>query len=240
VVASIATTALLTPATSSAAGGAMFAPSVVSAPQITGDVAVGGSASTSTGSWSGSDPLSYAYQWEDCLTTCSVIAGATTARYAPGASDLGQRLRVVVIASNDAGSATAVSPTTAPVAPTASSLRSGLRAQLVPPDPTLTVAIELQTRGYELPFRALTPGDLVVDWYLGKHPSITGPRAGLVLVASGSTRFHRAHRSQITIKPTRRGRRLVRLSRSLSVTAVATFAPEESARISAAKEFKLS
>ena len=97
--ASIATTMLLTPAISSAAGGDTLAPSVVSAPQITGDVAVGGSASTSTGSWSGSDPLSYAYQWEDCSTTCSVIAGATTARYVPGASDLGQRLRVVVTAS---------------------------------------------------------------------------------------------------------------------------------------------
>jgi hypothetical protein len=240
VVASIVTTVLLTPAISSAAAGDTLAPSVVSAPRITGDVAVGGSATASTGSWSGSDPLSYAYQWEDCSTTCSVLAGATQARYVPGASDLGQRLQVVVTASNDAGSATAVSPTSAPVAPTASSLRSGLGAQLVPPDPTLTVAIGLQTRGYELPFRAVTPGDLAVDWYLGKHPKITGPKRGLVLVASGSTRFHQAHKGQITIKPTRRGRRLVRRSRSLSVTAVATFTPDESVRIVATKVFKLS
>jgi hypothetical protein len=240
VVASIATTVLLTPAISSATGGDTLAPSVVSAPRVTGDVAVGGSATTSTGSWSGSDPLSYAYQWDDCSTTCTVIAGATAARYVPGASDFGQRLRVVVTASNAVGSATAMSPMTAPVAPAASSLRSGLRAQLVPPDLTLTVAIELQTGGYELPFRALTRGDLVVDWYLGRHPLITGPKAGLVLVASGSARLHQAHKSHITIKPTRRGRRLVRRSRSLSVTAVATFSPDESVRISATKEFKLS
>jgi hypothetical protein len=110
----------------------------------------------------------------------------------------------------------------------------------VPRDPALTVAIELQTRGYELPFRALTPGRLAVYWYLGSHARLTGPKAGLVRVASGSTRFRVARKSQITINPTRRGRRLVQRSRSLSITAVATFTPDESDRVSATEEFKLS
>lgn len=235
----MAATLLLTPAIALAAGDA-GAPSVVSAPQITGDVAVGGAVSTSTGSWAGSQPRSFAYQWKECSHSCSVIPGATAASFVPEASDLGRRLEVIVTASNAVGSATAVSPRTALVAPSASSLRAGLGAALVPPDPTLTVAIGLQTRGYELPFRALTPGRLVIDWYLGKHPRLTGPKPGLVLVASGSTRFHEAHKSQITIKATRRGRRLVRRSRSLSMTAVATFTPEESDRVTATKEFKLS
>jgi len=237
--ASIAAGALLTPGVARAAADDL-APSPLSLPQITGDIAVGGAVATSTGSWSGSAPQSYAYQWEDCSTTCTVIAGATGARYVVGASDLGRRLRVLVTATNDAGSATAVSPKTAPVAPSSSSLRAGLGKALVPRDPALTVAIELQTRGYELPFRALTPGRLAVYWYLGSHPRLSGPKAGLVRVASGSTRFRVARQSQITIKPTRRGRRLVRRSRSLSITAVATFTPDESDRVSATKEFKLS
>ena len=169
-----------------------------------------------------------------------MIPGATAANFVPEASDLGRRLEVIVTASNAVGSATAATPLTAAVAPSASSLDAGLRASLVPPDPTLTVAIGLQTGGYGLPFRALTPGRLVVRWYLGKHPRLTGPKPGLVLVASGSTRFREAHKSQIMIKPTRRGRRLVRRSRSLSITAVATFTPKESDRVAATKEFRLS
>jgi hypothetical protein len=134
----------------------------------------------------------------------------------------------------------AVSPTTAPVPPSSSSIATGLAEALVPRDPTVTVAIELQTRGYTMPFGALTPGRLAVDWYLGSHPKLTGPRAGLVRVASGSTRFRAARKGQITITPTRRGRRLVRRSRLLSITALGTFTPDGSAPISATKVFKLS
>lgn len=66
------------------------------------------------------------------------------------------------------------------------------------------------------------------------------PSSASLRVASGSTRFRVARKSQITIKPTRRGRRVVRRSRSLSITAVATFTPDESDPVSATREFKLS
>jgi subtilisin family serine protease len=46
---------------------------------------------------------------------CHAVAGATSESYAMGAADLGSRLRVRVTASNEAGSATAVSDATAPV-----------------------------------------------------------------------------------------------------------------------------
>jgi hypothetical protein len=237
--ASIAASALFAPGIAAASADDL-APSPLSPPRITGDVAVGGSVATSTGAWAGSAPQSYAYQWEDCSTTCSMIEGATGPSYVPGAGDLGRRLQVIVTATNHAGSASAVSPKTAPVAPSSATLQAGLGKALVPRDPALTVAIELQTVGYELPFRVLTPGRLAVDWYLGWHPKLTGPKAGLVRVASGSARFRVPRKSQITIKPTRRGRRLVRRSRSVSITAVATFTPDESNRVSATKEFKLS
>jgi hypothetical protein len=237
--ASIAASALLEPGIAAASGDDL-APSPLSPPRITGDVAVGGSVVTSTGSWAGAEPQSYAYQWEDCTATCRAIAGGAGASYVPGASDLGRRLQVTVTATNNAGSATAVSRTTARVAPSSATLRAGLGKALAPRDRALTVAIELQTSGYELPFRALTPGRLVVDWYLGSHPKLTGPRAGLIRVASGSSRFRVARRGQVTIRPTRRGRRVVRRSRSLSITAVATFMPDASDPVSTTKEFKLS
>src|SRR5439155_272892 len=58
------------------------------------------------GSWSGT-PTSYAYRWRRCDasgTSCAPIAGANARSYTLRAGDLGARLRVIVVASNAAGS----------------------------------------------------------------------------------------------------------------------------------------
>ncbi|MHB1836742.1 MAG: hypothetical protein ACYCXW_17470, partial [Solirubrobacteraceae bacterium] len=50
-----------------------------------------------------SAPITYSYQWQDCDpsgTTCSSIKGATDQTYTPTASDIGQTLRVLEVASN--------------------------------------------------------------------------------------------------------------------------------------------
>ncbi len=70
---------------------------------------VGTEMTVSTGTWSYS-PLSYSYQWEDCTgSTCAVIPGATNQGYTPRYGDEGKTLKVLVTATNDAGSATIVS-----------------------------------------------------------------------------------------------------------------------------------
>lgn len=235
----VSLTALIVSPTLARADSNPLAPSNLSLPKISGDLAVDGTLSSSTGSWSGSELLAYSYQWEHCQATCSSIPGATTATYAPTTGDLGQRLRVIVTASNSTDSASARSWLTIRVAPAGAQVQAGLLTQLVPPDPPLTIAIELQTRGYELPFKVLTPGRVVVDWYLGPHPNVTAP-AGLILVASGAARFRRIHESQVKIKPTRRGRALIQQSSSLALTAVATFTPEQSLRVSAVSTFNFS
>jgi phosphatidylinositol-3-phosphatase len=99
---------------------AVTPPTNVSAPGISGTPQQGGQLSATTGSWTGTDPISYAYQWQTCGpdgATCADIAGATTSVYTPSAADVGNRLRVTVTATNDAGTGSATSDSTAPVAP---------------------------------------------------------------------------------------------------------------------------
>jgi hypothetical protein len=100
------------------------APSSTSPPAISGTAQQGQTLSTSTGSWSGTTPMSYAYQWQRCNssgTSCSPVAGATGSSYLLASADVGSTMRVSVTASNAAGSATASSVATAVVAAGSSS-----------------------------------------------------------------------------------------------------------------------
>ncbi len=89
------------------------APVNTAVPAISGTAQQGRTLSATTGTWSHS-PSSYGYQWQDCASSCTNIAGATASTYTLGASDVGEKVDVVVTAGNSAGSASATSaPTTA-------------------------------------------------------------------------------------------------------------------------------
>ena len=78
-------------------------PSNTSAPTITGTAKQGQVLAASPGSWSGSTPISYSYQWQDCSSlggACSNIAGATASTYTLASSDVGNTIVVIVTASN--------------------------------------------------------------------------------------------------------------------------------------------
>lgn len=63
-----------------------------------------------SGTWSGSLPITYAYQWKRCNRTagaCRVVRGATHLVFSPGRRDVGHRLRVVVTATNVVGAMSA-------------------------------------------------------------------------------------------------------------------------------------
>src|SRR5438105_650033 len=78
----------------------------LSRPQLLGIARVGLALTATHGSWSGT-PTSYAYRWRRCDasgTSCAPIAGANARSYRLRAGDLGARLRVIVVASNAAGS----------------------------------------------------------------------------------------------------------------------------------------
>jgi hypothetical protein len=97
-------------------------PSSTSLPAISGTALQGQTLSASNGSWSGTTPLTYAYQWQRCNSSggsCAAVGGATGSTDLLGSGDVGFTMRVSVTASNSAGSATATSAATAVVTATA-------------------------------------------------------------------------------------------------------------------------
>src|SRR5205085_488865 len=99
------------------------APASVAAPSLTGSAAVGQTVTVSPGSWSGSPPPSFTYQWLECDSgggSCQPISGATNSGYTVTAADVGFTLEALVTAANSAGSAAAATPASALVAAPAS------------------------------------------------------------------------------------------------------------------------
>jgi uncharacterized protein YggU (UPF0235/DUF167 family) len=90
-------------------------PSSTSLPVIAGAANVGQTLSASTGAWSGTAPISFAYQWQRCARACVNITRATRSLTLT-AADQGTSIRVLVTASNHAGSAHATSKEIGPVA----------------------------------------------------------------------------------------------------------------------------
>jgi hypothetical protein len=87
-----------------------ISPSNTSLPKLSGTAEVGQSLAASNGSWSGTTPIAYAYQWQRDGKTS--IAGATSSSYEPVVADVGHTLDVVVTASNSAGSSAVTSAQT--------------------------------------------------------------------------------------------------------------------------------
>ncbi len=88
-------------------------------PSITGTLVDGQVLKALTGSWSGTTPISYSYQWELCNSKggeCSNISEALASTLSLASGDVGKTLRVVVTATNQAGSKSAASEATSVVA----------------------------------------------------------------------------------------------------------------------------
>ena len=91
-------------------------------PAITGDAVVGSTLTASSGSWSGTGTITFAFQWQRCdsaVTTCTAIAGATGQTYSVADPDNGDRLRVSVDASNGETATALSQPTDVVVAASA-------------------------------------------------------------------------------------------------------------------------
>jgi hypothetical protein len=99
-------------------------PSNTAEPAISGTAEQGRTLRTSNGSWSGTQPISFAYQWVRCGAdggrpdggNCALVSGATSRDYRLGAGDVGFRMRARVTAANVDGSRAAASNPTAVVA----------------------------------------------------------------------------------------------------------------------------
>jgi hypothetical protein len=92
------------------------APVNTSPPTITGTIQQGQTISATSGTWSGSGPIAFTYQWRRCNAgggDCKGINGGQTHQL--GTEDVGHTLRVDVRARNPFGSTTATSAPTAVV-----------------------------------------------------------------------------------------------------------------------------
>lgn len=84
-------------------------------PAISGTAKEGQLLSASTGTWTGTAPITYAYQWQQCSPSCTNISGATASTYRLVAAQVGKTIKAVVTATNATGSASATSAATATV-----------------------------------------------------------------------------------------------------------------------------
>jgi hypothetical protein len=87
-------------------------------PTISGGIEVGSTLTTTDGTWFGSQPITFTYQWRICTpdgSDCNSIPGATGKTYVLQPSDYGSTIRIMIRGRNGAGVAFGVSNHTLPI-----------------------------------------------------------------------------------------------------------------------------
>jgi hypothetical protein len=165
------------------------APVNTSLPTISGSVREGQTLTASTGSWSGTAPISFTYAWERCDTGgghCGNIGGSNHATYTVQNADAGKTLRVVVTAKNSVGNTSATSAFTgvvaaaAPAAPAGVSLAPSTFRALYGSAITLSGTISTKQGGETVTIEAQAYGSAKPD------------RLGTVTTSTGGTWSFRA------------------------------------------------
>ena len=83
------------------------APAATSQPNPSGTTIEGQTMTASNGTWSGTQPITFAYHWQHCTATaCTDIKDATTRTYVIAKADVGLRLRYHLTATNSVGKGT--------------------------------------------------------------------------------------------------------------------------------------
>jgi hypothetical protein len=106
------------------------APVNTARPNVVGTAQEGQTLTADSGNWSGTQPISFAFQWLRCASngdSCASVIGATGRTYRVSSADLGRTIRLRVTARNSVGSTTATSAATAVVSPAGSAPVSSAR-----------------------------------------------------------------------------------------------------------------
>jgi hypothetical protein len=118
--AALIATAALVGLSKSAGATTAAAPKNTSPPTISGTAQEGQTLKADPGTWTGSTPMDFSYQWRRCGVgggNCRNIGNATDNIYTLTSDDVGHRLRVLVTAVNSDGAGTAQSKATDVVKP---------------------------------------------------------------------------------------------------------------------------
>lgn len=191
-------------------------PANTATPVITGQALAGGTLTCSTGGWTNA-PASYSYAWtRDDGTPLS--AGAA---YVVTAADAGHTVSCSVVATNDVAAG-----------PRATSARVAIPVPLVPPGPGGRPAPPVA------PSNRFTLGSVSVSRAGALKLALTFPapgsvtiaaKAGKVTYAIRTLKVTRAGKLSVTVKPSTRGKTLLRSARkhhrALKVRLVETFKP---------------
>jgi hypothetical protein len=123
----------------------------------------------------------------------------------------------------------------------AGALRGLIAAQLTPRGRTARIAALLTSGSFRATFRAPESGTAVIDWeYLPAASKRAGKRPRPpVLVASGGLRFRAAGTAALKIRLTATGRRLLRDSGRVRLTATGVFTPVGGSSVRTSTTFEL-
>ncbi len=192
-------------------------PESVTAPVISGRTVVGATLTTTPGTWTGVEPISFSYQWLFCRPTCVPIAGATGPTILLTSAYVGGRMITMVRATNPGGAGVPVYSRLATF-PIGYSAHDLLLQTLTLDGKPRRIGRLLRHGGYSAPFDAPHPGVVRITWTapVTKHGKRTR-----VLVAGGTELV--TGRQDIRIDLTPKGTALLRHARRLQITAKAVF-----------------
>jgi hypothetical protein len=190
-----------------------------SQPVITGRPAIGQTLSVSTGTWTGTPPITFTYQWQRCggvpvpgkpgtfQIVCKDIPGATKRTYTVAVADGARYLLAVVTATNPVGSyplpaKLATQPVPEPPRTLTDSLQDAVTVQPFGVGPTVTAAQLLAAGGFRVSFTAFGPGTFTIRWTTGSSDQR--------VLASGRHVFPRRGTATVRIKLTPLGRKQLR------------------------------
>jgi hypothetical protein len=148
-------------------------PTVRATPTIQGEAREGRTLTATRGEWGGKTPIRYAYQWRRCRADgagCANIAGQTNTLYAVRAADVNHTLRVRVTATNDDGSATAVSQPTPVVVSASNPLPPGSPAG----------AVRLPSGLTSIPASSVTPPHRLIVSAVQFNPTVIRSRTPFI------------------------------------------------------------
>jgi hypothetical protein len=116
----VATAAFTTALAADSHAQAVVRPANTTKPSVGGTPANGNTLTANRGRWSGTQPMTFTYQWQRCNAQaegCVTIPGATTGNFVVSGADVGRTLRVRVAARNSKGAAASTSNVTVLVGP---------------------------------------------------------------------------------------------------------------------------